>query len=32
MDFHGTDVEVPAKLIVDGKTYDDVGVYFRGAS
>jgi CotH kinase protein len=32
MDFHGTDVEVPAKLTVDGKTYEDVGVYFRGAS
>ena len=32
MDFHSTDVEVPAKLIVDGKTYDEVGVYFRGAS
>ena len=31
-DFHGTDVEVPAKLIVDGKTYPGVGVHFRGAS
>jgi hypothetical protein len=31
-DFHHTDVEVPAKLIVDGKTYSDVGVHFRGAS
>jgi Ca2+-binding EF-hand superfamily protein len=31
-DFHGTDVEVPAKLTVDGKTYPDVGVHFRGAS
>ena len=28
-DFHGTDVEVPAKLTVDGKTYADVGVHFR---
>ncbi len=32
LDFHGTDVEVPAKLTVDGKIHDDVGVYFRGAS
>lgn len=31
-DFHDTDVEVPAKLIVDGKTYLDVGVHFRGMS
>ena len=31
-EFHGTDVEVPAKLIVDGKTYPGVGVHFRGAS
>ena len=31
-DFHGTDVEVPATMIVDGKTYRDVGVHFRGAS
>jgi hypothetical protein len=31
-DFHGTDVEVPAKLTVDGKTYPDVGIHFRGAS
>ena len=31
-DFHGTDVEVPAKLVVDGKTYPDVGVHFRGSS
>jgi spore coat protein CotH len=31
-DFHGTDVEVPAKLTVDGKTYQDVGVHFRGMS
>lgn len=30
--FHGTDVEVPAKLTVDGKTYPDVGVHFRGSS
>lgn len=29
-DFRHTDVEVPAKLIVDGKTYPDVGVHFRG--
>ena len=31
-DFHGTDVEVPAKLTVDGKTYSEVGVHFRGMS
>ncbi|MCZ7637629.1 MAG: CotH kinase family protein [Verrucomicrobia bacterium] len=29
-DFHNTDVEVPARLIVDGQTYPDVGVHFRG--
>jgi len=31
-DFYHTDVEVPATLTVDGKTYKDVGVHFRGAS
>ncbi len=31
-DFNNTDVEVPAKLTVDGKSYDGVGVHFRGAS
>jgi hypothetical protein len=31
-EFKNTDVEVPAKLIVDGKTYPDVGVHFRGMS
>lgn len=31
-DFNGTDVEVPAKLTVDGKSYIDVGVHNRGAS
>jgi hypothetical protein len=31
-DFYRTDVEVPAKLTVDGKFYKDVGVSFRGAS
>ena len=30
--FKPTDVEVPATMIVDGKTYPDVGVSFRGAS
>lgn len=30
--FKGTDVDVPAKLIVDGKTYKDVGVHYRGMS
>ena len=31
-DFKPTDVEVPATMIVDGKTYENVGVGFRGAS
>ena len=31
-DFHGTDVEVPADLTVDGRTYPGVGVHFRGLS
>jgi len=31
-DFKDTDVEVSAKLIVDGKVYPDVGVHFRGMS
>jgi len=31
-DFYHTDVEVPATLVVDGKTYKDVGVRFRGMS
>ncbi len=31
-DFHGTDVEVPADLTVDGRTYTGVGVHFRGLS
>jgi hypothetical protein len=31
-DFHGTDVDVPVTLLVDGKTYRDVGVHFRGMS
>lgn len=30
--FHGTDVEVPATLTVDGVSYPGVGVHFRGAS
>ena len=30
--FHNTDVEVPATMIVDGRTYKDVGIHFRGAS
>jgi hypothetical protein len=29
-DFYNTDVDVPASLTVDGKTYRDVGVHFRG--
>ncbi len=31
-EFYHTDVEVPARLTVDGRTYPDVGVHFRGAS
>jgi hypothetical protein len=30
--FNNTDVEVPAVVTVDGKTYKDVGVHFRGMS
>lgn len=30
--FYNTDVEMPANLTVDGKTYKDVGVHYRGAS
>jgi hypothetical protein len=29
-DFWHTDVEVPARLTVDGKVFQDVGVHFRG--
>jgi spore coat protein CotH len=31
-EFHGTDVEVPADLLVDGKKLPGVGVHFRGMS
>ncbi len=31
-DFHGTDVDVAAQLLVDGKTFNNVGVRFRGMS
>lgn len=31
-EFHGTDVEVPATLLVDGKAYSNVGIHFRGMS
>lgn len=31
-DFYNTDVEVPATVIVDGRTYRNVGVHFRGLS
>jgi hypothetical protein len=31
-DFHNTDVDVPAKLMVDGRVYPNVGVHFRGMS
>jgi hypothetical protein len=30
--FNNTDVEVPATVTIDGKTFKDVGVHFRGAS
>jgi hypothetical protein len=30
--FYNTDVEVPATLVVDGETYPEVGVHFRGNS
>jgi len=30
--FYRTDVDVPATVVVDGKTYADVGVHFRGNS
>ncbi|TWT78726.1 Inner spore coat protein H [Planctomycetes bacterium CA13] len=30
--FYATDVDVPATMIVDGATYEQVGVHFRGAS
>lgn len=32
MAFKNSDVELPAKITADGKTYDKVGVHFRGAS
>ena len=31
-DFNDTDVDLPATLTVDGKTYPNVGVHFRGLS
>ncbi len=31
-EFHGTDVEVPAEMIVDGQKFPGVGVHFRGMS
>ena len=31
-DFYHTDVDVPARITVDGKVYNGVGVHFRGAS
>ncbi|MGB7325582.1 MAG: CotH kinase family protein [Rubripirellula sp.] len=30
--FHGSDVDVAATLTVDGNTYPNVGIHFRGAS
>src|SRR5688572_7969979 len=32
MAFKQTDIEVPATLVMDGKTYKEVGVSFRGSS
>jgi hypothetical protein len=32
MAFYNTDVEVPATLVVDGRTYRNVGLHFRGVS
>lgn len=31
-EFRGTDVEVPATLTVDGKSYKNVGIHYRGMS
>jgi len=31
-DFNGTDVDVAANVMIDGKTYRDVGIRFRGMS
>ena len=31
-EFHNTDGELPATLALEGRTYRDVGVHFRGAS
>ena len=31
-DFNRTDVDIPARLVVDGKIYQEIGVHFRGAS
>ncbi len=31
-DFRFTDVDVPARLTVDGQVFDNVGVHYRGAS
>ncbi|VTR93760.1 Spore coat protein CotH OS=Pirellula staleyi (strain ATCC 27377 / DSM 6068 / ICPB 4128) GN=Psta_3451 PE=4 SV=1: CotH [Gemmata massiliana] len=31
-DFHGTDVDVPATVTIDGKKYANVGIHFRGMS
>jgi hypothetical protein len=31
-DFYHTDVDIPAKLTVDGRVYPDVGIHFRGQS
>jgi hypothetical protein len=30
--FYNTDVQIPVTMVVDGRTYRDVGVRFRGAS
>jgi hypothetical protein len=31
-DFSGSDVDVPARMQIDGRTFADVGVHFRGMS
>ena len=31
-EFHGTDVDVAARLTVDGKPYENCGIHFRGMS
>jgi hypothetical protein len=30
--FHRTDIEMPARVMVDGQTFEEVGIHFRGNS